>query len=205
MSELILGYWGLPLKGQPIRYLLELGKQAYQDKKYSNKDEWFQQDKLNLGLDFPNLPYIIHGDVKMTESQNIVAYIIDLTKQTNLLGADKTKFKIQNIVLFCNDLIGSFKPISMKQGEERTQEIEKILPKIKLLEKDLNKKAHFFNNSLTLADIYAYCIIDNFQQLGGDSYKPFEESFKAFLDAFRSIPEIKAYIESDRCTRFQQQ
>ncbi|KAL4483072.1 hypothetical protein ABPG74_019098 [Tetrahymena malaccensis] len=204
MSELVLGYWGVPLRGQPIRYLLELGKQAYQDKIYSNRDEWFQQDKLNLGLDFPNLPYLIHGDVKLTESQNIVAYVIELTKQTNLLGADKTKFKIQNVVFFCNDLIPQFMPIFMKQGEERTQEIEKVLPKIKLLEKDLNKKTHFFNNTLSLADVYVYCVLDAFEQLGGDSYKPFEESFKPFLEAFRSIPEIKAYIESGRCPKFQQ-
>ena len=31
--------------------------------------------KFNLGLDFPNLPYLVDGDFKLTESKSIMKYL----------------------------------------------------------------------------------------------------------------------------------
>jgi len=42
---------------------------------FDNMDEWKKGDKLTLRADFPNLPYLIDGDVKMTESRAILKYI----------------------------------------------------------------------------------------------------------------------------------
>ena len=32
-------------------------------------------EKFDLGLDFPNLPYLIDGDVKLSESKSIMKYL----------------------------------------------------------------------------------------------------------------------------------
>ena len=37
-------------------------------------DEW-AKDKFNLGLDFPNMPYYIDGDVKLTQSMAVLRYL----------------------------------------------------------------------------------------------------------------------------------
>ena len=37
-------------------------------------EEWLK-DKYSLGLDFPNLPYFIDGDVRITETVAIHKYI----------------------------------------------------------------------------------------------------------------------------------
>ena len=39
-----------------------------------NKDAWFDV-KFTLDLDFPNLPYLMDGDFKITESEAIMKYI----------------------------------------------------------------------------------------------------------------------------------
>jgi glutathione S-transferase len=39
-----------------------------------------------LGLIFPNLPYVIDGDFKLTESKAIHLYIIKKSGKTDLLG-----------------------------------------------------------------------------------------------------------------------
>jgi glutathione S-transferase len=39
-----------------------------------------------LALDFPNLPYLIRGDFKITESTAIANYIIRSSKHPELLG-----------------------------------------------------------------------------------------------------------------------
>jgi glutathione S-transferase len=41
---------------------------------------------MNLGLDFPNLPYLIKGDFKLTESIAIAKYIAKISDKKNLLG-----------------------------------------------------------------------------------------------------------------------
>ncbi len=71
-----LGYWNVRGLGQPIRYLLKYAGVKFDDKRYefgagSSMTElesicknWIP-DKFNLGLDFPNLPFFIDGDVKV--------------------------------------------------------------------------------------------------------------------------------------------
>ena len=72
-----LGYWAIRGRAEPTRYLLHFLGISFNDKRYTDPEEWFKKDKFNLGLDFPNLPYFIDADdgVKLTESIAIPRYI----------------------------------------------------------------------------------------------------------------------------------
>lgn len=77
MSEkLILGYWGVRGLGQVSRVLLSYTGAAWEDVRYTSPEQWFEKDKQNLGIPFPNLPYLIDGDFELTESKSINKYII---------------------------------------------------------------------------------------------------------------------------------
>ena len=80
---MILGYWNYPGRAQHIRLLLAYSRIPFTEKVYdtANPDEWYQQDKKMMGMDFPNLPYLIDGDYKISESQNIINYIGHLIKE----------------------------------------------------------------------------------------------------------------------------
>ena len=72
-SQLTLGYWDLRGLVSPIKYLLAYRQVDYNDKVYKiggapdfDRSEWLA-DKESLGLDFPNLPYLIDGDVKLSQ------------------------------------------------------------------------------------------------------------------------------------------
>ena len=72
----ILGYWNIRAanRGNVNRYILKYAGVDFEDKVYdfaNNPGEWKEQDKQALGLDFPNLPYIIDGDFKLTESKAV--------------------------------------------------------------------------------------------------------------------------------------
>ena len=50
----------------------------YEDIVYDNttrQTTWMKEIKPNLGLDFPNLPYYIDGDLKLTQSLAIIRYL----------------------------------------------------------------------------------------------------------------------------------
>lgn len=71
MLRLLLSYTGLP----------------WEDKVYLGPENWFGSgDKSKLGLDFPNLPYLIKGDFKLTESSAIAKYIVKISNKKELLG-----------------------------------------------------------------------------------------------------------------------
>ncbi len=68
------GYWDLRGLGEPIRFMLKYCNVKYKEIRYkmtdsiddpNNRDDWLK-DKFNLGLDFPNIPYYIEGDIKLT-------------------------------------------------------------------------------------------------------------------------------------------
>lgn len=85
-DKIIFAYWGIRGKGQVPRLLLAYTGANWQDNSYSDPTKWFGADKQSLGFDFPNLPYLIDGDLKLTESSAIEKYIIARSEHTELLG-----------------------------------------------------------------------------------------------------------------------
>lgn len=86
MQKVTLGYWKIRGLGQISRHLLTYTDTDFQEVQYEGQDKWFKEDKLSLGFDFPNLPYLVDGDFKLTESIAINKYIINRSGQTDLLG-----------------------------------------------------------------------------------------------------------------------
>ena len=80
-SKPVLGYWNIRGLGAPIRYLLHYCGVTFEDKMYAfgpapefSRDQWLSE-KFSLGLDHPNLPYLIDEDLKLTETAAILKYI----------------------------------------------------------------------------------------------------------------------------------
>uniref|UniRef100_A0A4W2D2P4 Glutathione S-transferase n=1 Tax=Bos indicus x Bos taurus TaxID=30522 RepID=A0A4W2D2P4_BOBOX len=76
-----LGYWDIRGLAHAIRLLLEYTDTNYEERQYSvgdapdyDRSQWLDE-KFKLGLDFPNLPYLIDGTHKLTQSNAILRYI----------------------------------------------------------------------------------------------------------------------------------
>lgn len=74
------GYWPIQGRGTPSRMALAYAGEQYEDVVYNfaategAADHWATH-KFNLGLDFPNLPYYIDGDFKLTQSNAILKHV----------------------------------------------------------------------------------------------------------------------------------
>jgi len=81
-----LGYWGIRGKAQSIRLLLSFSGVDFEDHTYTSADKWFKEDKLHLGLNFPNIPYLIDGEYNISEASAIQRYVIRKWGNKELLG-----------------------------------------------------------------------------------------------------------------------
>ena len=87
MGKLKFGYWFVRALAQPIRHLLAYTGVEFEEVIYTSREQWFDDgDKHKLGLDFPNLPYLIDDDLKITESETILKYVCEVSGNTELLG-----------------------------------------------------------------------------------------------------------------------
>ena len=104
MASPKFGYWGLQGLGQPVRMLLAHQGVDHEDTVYTMEGSatWFEDHKLNMGLDFPNLPYYVDGDLKLTQSMAILRH---LGREHGLYGQDnKEASKIDMIMDLAGDM-----------------------------------------------------------------------------------------------------
>ena len=64
-DSLVLAYWGIRGRAQILRHLLAYSGLKWEEKIYTSMEE-YSEEKYGLGLDFPNLPYLLDGEVRIT-------------------------------------------------------------------------------------------------------------------------------------------
>lgn len=187
-NKITIGYWNIPGRVQPSRDLLEIAGVEYNDVRYSNPDDWFNRDKYNLGLDFPNLPYLIDGNVKLTESEAIMDYLIYKLNKTELLGKESDKFTVSMLRHVFQDIGTRYYQFSQLTKEERPKFLnEQLLPKFNDLKKFVGSKEYLLGY-FTIADVYFYGIISSFKRLAPEAYTEFAETFDPFFARIAAIP-----------------
>ncbi|KAL4449713.1 hypothetical protein ABPG74_008086 [Tetrahymena malaccensis] len=198
-NKLTLGYWGGFGKAQPARYLLELTKTPYNDMKYFEDGKWFKQDKLSLGLDFPNLPYLIDGEVKLTEFVAIFDYLSEKYGKPEWLGKGNDKYVVSSLRSLFDELSTQTHRGSLKKTQEEKKQyiLDNFVPKFRYLSKFIGRKEYLLGY-FTIADLYFLSVINEFKaNVPQDSYTEFAPVFDPIINRIASIPEIAGYIASE--------
>jgi glutathione S-transferase len=101
-DQIVLGYWAIRGLAHSIRLVLHYTKTSFIDKRYEigdapdySREEWLSEKEI-LGLDFPNLPYLIDDDIKITQSKAILYY---LGYKFNLMG--RTLEEEAHVMMLC--------------------------------------------------------------------------------------------------------
>lgn len=203
----LLGYWDVRGLGNPIRYLLTHVGVDFEDKLYKcgppptfDRSDYLK-DKFNLGLDFPNLPYYIDGDVKLTQSGAILRYLAtkyglngkNLIDQAriDLLAAQVTDYHMDFVRIVYNPEYNNLKA-----------EYEKGLPeKLERLTKFLGDRKYVAGDYVTCADFVFFEYLEGQLYFSPNLLKDFpvlEQYHKRIL----ALEGVDKYFKSAKAIKY---
>lgn len=200
-DKLTIGYWGIQGAAQPTRYVLELLEIPYEDKQYTDRETW-GKDKFNLGLAFPNLPYLIDGNVKLTESSALLQYVPIKGKRSDLLGGnEEDKIQVHQLLGVLGDIrTALFETMWTPKDQFDTKKAsafkDTVQPKLGLLSKYLGSK-EWLTGHITVADVVLFYITDIITRWDAGQLDD-HKNIKEHHERFASISQIKKYRESER-------
>jgi len=197
-----LGYWDIRGLADPIRFLLHYKKVAFEDKRYAFTSGEWQKDKFNLGLDFPNLPYLFDGDVRITQSTTILRYLAEKYHLDGKTPEEKLKVSLveQQIIDLRWMLIRSC--VFEEDLVKARVEFSKTAPvQLKLIEKFLGDRKFLVGDSLTYVDFLFSETYDFFRYFVPNVCKDFP-TLKAHQGRILGLPELQGYLTSPTYVRW---
>ncbi|XP_049621765.1 glutathione S-transferase Mu 1-like [Suncus etruscus] len=198
-----LGYWDIRGLAHTIRLLLEYTGSNYVEKLYSmgnapdyDRSQWLDE-KFKLGLDFPNLPYLIDGPHRITQSNAILRY---LARKHNLCG--ETEEEQIRVNILENHVQDSRMKLAMicysPDFEKLKPDYLKGLPEtVKQFSQFLGKRHWFAGDKITFVDFLVYDLLDRFRIFEPNSLEAFP-NLKDFITHFEGLKKISTYMQSPR-------
>jgi len=210
-KKVVLGYWDIRGLANPIRLLLEYTHTPYEDKLYVvgppptfDRGQWFT-DKEKFGssgtLDFPNVPYYFDGDIKITQSNAILRHI---ARKNNLVGgSEKEKAYVDMLGDEALDYGAGLVRLAYNSDFEKLKGpffADSVPAALKRFEGFLGDKKWMMGDNLTWPDFKLYELFDE-TRLMSPGILDKHPKIKAYLDRFEAIPEIAAYLKSNKAIK----
>ena len=163
-SRLTLGYWPIRAgpRGSINRHILYYKGVDFEDLKHS--PESWNAVKTSGVLEFPNLPYIIDGDVKLTESKAVTLYLCEKFAP-ELLGS--TVAEKGKVLMLQNVMADYFMGVAGMtfSNEDRDACIEKAMTTIAPIAAALGENDYFVGSGLTFIDLTMWEICETINGL----------------------------------------
>ncbi|XP_029974072.1 glutathione S-transferase Mu 3-like [Salarias fasciatus] len=201
-NKMVLAYWDIRGIGQPIRLLLEYTGTNYEDKFYVcgeapdyDKSCWFDV-KSELGMTFPNLPYLVDGERKLVQSNAIMRYI---ARKHNLCGkTEDEQVRVDFIENQAMDFRNGFVRLCyMDYDTQKDTYLQNLGEPLGQFSTFLGDRKWFAGDEITFVDFIMYELLDQHKLFDANTVSKFK-NLSDFLDRFEALDKIKAYLKSDK-------
>lgn len=198
-SKITIAYWGIKGRGEPLRHIAAYTGLDFENKLYTDPNEWFGKDKPALKSEFPNLPYILDGDVVVTESEACALYLIHKSKKLDLVGTNAEEVvHLTQIKGVLNDTLNALYKVGMNKDLSEADLAkgiqDNVVPKVTNLAKHLGNKEWFLGR-LTLVDFFFVQVL---KHLSLNSTIVKDLNLCEYIKRYDELPAIKAYTASDK-------
>lgn len=203
-DKLVFGYWSTQGVAHPVRWLLSYHKMGFEDKQYSDRNQWFEVDKPALQSDFPNLPYIKDGDIVITEFKAVMEYAALKTGNKDLRGKNTLdSIKISQLFSFLQDLMLCLRDLVTNKEYDKVRDDflnEKVAPAFNKLSKALGEKEYALGY-LTWVDFNLFNMVDLVRRMSSEFVAKWP-NLEKYHERFNSSEGIQAYRKSANYPRF---
>ncbi|KAI1289714.1 Glutathione S-transferase [Halotydeus destructor] len=200
----VFAYWDIRGIGEPIRFLLHHVGAAFEDKRFSAGPKGHQawtDDKANLGLDFPSLPYWVDGETKATQSLTILRLV---ARKYGLVG--KCEEDILRIELAEQQADGMMRKMLYMTYNFAGYESSKN-SRLKALPTEVEQFAEFLGDGdfvagsgVTYVDFLWYHTLDYHRHFDPTAFEG-QEVVAAYLSRVEMLPNISKYVMSPSYSR----
>ncbi|VDM31429.1 unnamed protein product [Hydatigera taeniaeformis] len=150
-------------------------------------------DKFSLGLDFPNLPYFIDKDFKLTQSGAILEYIAD--EHGMIPDCKKQRAVLHMLQCEVMDLRVSFVDHYINPGCEKLKQsfLQMLLQKLPNFEAYLGDKKWLMGEKVNYPDFNLCELLMRLMEFNQSCLKRYPK-LQAYLLRFRNLPALKDYL-----------
>jgi len=208
MSTPLLGYWNCRGIAEPIRYLLHHVGHDYEEKKYQFGEapdfeptkEWTEVDKKQMPLDFPNLPYWIDGDIKLTQSLTILRH---LARQFGLIGKPEDILRVELAEQQAVDMRTSLVRMAYDHAtfEASKKARHEALPnELKQFTDFLGNRKFIAGDYVTYVDFILYDALD-FHKMFDEVAFNYTNVINDYMKRIESLPNVAKHMSSPSYNR----
>ena len=194
-----LGYWATRGLGAQVTYLLAYAKVDYDFKVYTasvGEDGSWQRgtwpdDKFNLGIVFPNLPYFIDGDVKIAETMPLMRYVCNKWKPELVGTSDKEKAEMDMLACVVNELkVNGVMYPCYSHGDKAKIETD-CKKRLEPIVKWLGEKKFLMGDNLCYVDFVLFECVNACEWVTESRVFTDYPTLKPYSERMNAIPEIK--------------
>lgn len=203
-----LGYWRIRGLAQPIRVMLAYCGVDFEDTMYDvslTEEGWdrsaWTNVKFSLGMDYPNLPYLIDGETKLTETAGIMRYIAKKW-DPSLLGSSaaqlgKTEMLFAHVMKM-KELCTLPCYMGQKQGEELKDQIaEDCQPILEKIMEVAEGSAWLTGDSLTWLDFFFAEVVEYMEVILDERFVAQIPASHEYLEKFRALDKVKEFYSKE--------
>ncbi|KAM7538983.1 hypothetical protein Aperf_G00000053070 [Anoplocephala perfoliata] len=198
----VLGYWDIRGLAEMCRLLLRYCGVEFEEKLYVSgpapefdRSDW-NSKKYTLGLDFPNVPYYIDGDFKLTQSAAILEYIAD--SHDMIPTCKKSRAVLHMINDDINDFRNSFGQIVYNPDfKNLLVKFKETLPQqFRKYEQYLGDNKWLTGEKINYPDFNLCELLNQLVKLDSTCLDG-HSKLKAYLHRFENLPALKDYMASE--------
>ena len=202
-DKLIIGYWKIRGLVRSIVLVCEMAGAPYELVYYEqgdapdfDKSKWLDV-KFTLGLDFPNIPYLMDGDFKMTETIPIMQYVCNKYKPELLGETLKEKATVAMLMNVVHDAKSSGS--MFYRTSDKVEALTEVYKKLDTIEKYLEGKKFLLGDKLCYVDLHLFEFISCVDAIEGEGNveKKYPNLWNLKTNV-SEVPEISSFLSSDR-------